>query len=155
MQAGTPRIEPFRFADVLPADQADELAGDVAVKRRRPERVLGDAPAGRDAPDLDVRRSRNAGRRRQDAIDRRIGMIERHRVDALELVQIVLVGYVIAAPGDDVKWRVTDFSLPQQAAVLGDEAEVPLAILVGRLRRLKVTRIREPEGADRPELGQP
>ena len=82
-------------------------------------------------------------------------MIEGHRVDALEPVQVVLVGRVVAAPGHDVERRVVDLGLPQSAAELRHQTEVALAILERGDRRHEVARVGQPEGADRPELRQP
>ena len=154
VQAGAARHEGVRLADVFPGDQSQELAGDIAVKWWRAERVLGHRPARRETSELDVRRARHGGRRREHAIDRRVRVVEGHRVDALKAVQVVLEGHVVASPRDDVERRVIDLGFPQSAAVLGHHAEVALAILEGRDRRHEVTRVRQAEGADRSEVGQ-
>ena len=99
--------------------------------------------------------ARHGRRRRQHAVDRRVGVVEGDRVDALEPVEVVLERHVVAAPRDDVERRVIDLGLPQAAAVLGDDAEVAVAILERRDRREEVARVGEAERADRTEIRQP
>ena len=48
------------LADVAALYETHELAAYVAMKRRRPERVLGDAPAVADHAEVHVRRARDA-----------------------------------------------------------------------------------------------
>ena len=90
VQARAARRERVGLADVLTRDEAQELAGHVAVERRRTEGVLGHRPARREAPELHVRGAGHRRRRRQHAVDRRVRMVVADRVDALEPVEVVL-----------------------------------------------------------------
>ena len=81
-------------------------------------------------------------------------MVVAHGVHRVEAREVVLVRRVRAVPRDDVERRVVDLGLPEPALELRDDAEVAVALLVGRDRREEVARVREPVRADRPEIGQ-
>src|ERR1044072_183717 len=153
VQARTARTEVVSLADVLPGNQPEKLARDVSVERRWTEGVFSHGPSWRETSKLHVRCAGHRRRRREHTVDRRIRMIEGHRVDALKLVEVVLERQVVATPGDDVEWRVIDFSFPHPAAELGHETEVTLAIFEACNGSLKVARVREAEGPDGAEVG--
>ena len=53
--------------------------------------------------------------RGEHRVDRRVGVIERNRVDAVEERQIVLVRRVVAMPRDYIERRVIDEGGPEAA----------------------------------------
>ena len=81
-------------------------------------------------------------------------MVKAHRVDAVEACHVVLVGRIVAVPGNHVKRRVIDLRAPQPAQDLGDHFERAFAILVGGDRRKKVPRIGQPVGTDGAQVRQ-
>src|SRR3546814_3094724 len=54
--------------------------------------------------------------------DRGIGMVEAHRVHRAEALEVVLVGRVIAVPGDHVERRLAEFADMEAAAPLHRQA---------------------------------
>ncbi len=79
-------------------------------------------------------------------------MVEADRADGIETPKIVAIGRVVAVPGDHIERRVIDRCPPQRPLELGDQLELPFAVLVACLRGFEVARIGEAIGADRPEI---
>ena len=134
--------------------EAHQLAHHVPVEPRRPEGVLGHLPARREDDEVAVRHARLPGRRAQDSEDRRVGVIEAHRVDRHEAREIVLVRRVAAVPGHHVERRAAPLGGPQPAHELVDHLALRVLVLERRHRREEVARLREALRADQPQLRQ-
>src|ERR1700736_100923 len=106
MQARSTRYKTFGFGVVFPANQSHKFIHEVAVKPWRAKRVLCDNPTRRENGEVHVGRARNFGRGGKYGVDGRIGMVETHRVDAIEAIKIVLIRGVISVPCDHVEWGV-------------------------------------------------
>ncbi len=97
----------------------------------------------------------NARWRAQHRVDRRIGMVERNRVDAVEQRQVVLVRRIVSMPGHHVERRVIDECRPQPAEEFRGDMEFAFAIFIRRDRSLEVARIRQAVRPDRPQFRKP
>src|SRR5208337_4330228 len=104
--------------------------------------------------EVEVGRAGNLRGRGEHRVDRWIGVIEAHRVDAVEIRQIVFVRRVISVPGDDVERRVFVLGFPQAAEKLDNDTVVAVAIFVGGGGRLEIARVGQAVGADRTKLGE-
>ena len=155
VQAGAARQEAFRLGVVGAMQQAHELGHDVAVKPRRPERVLGDEPAWRENHEIDIGGAGEVRRSGEHAEDRRIRMIEAHRAHRHEAREVVFAGHEVAVPGDDVERRVVHLRRPQIALELGQQDAWRLHVFVGCDRGEEIARVGKPVGAEWPELRQP
>ena len=81
-------------------------------------------------------------------------MVEADGVDGVEAGHVVLVGRVVAVPGDDVE-RASDCSArPELAEELGDDFEVAVDVFVGGDGGEEVAGVGEAVGADGAEVGQ-
>ncbi len=150
-----PAIKPFRFGVVLAVDQPHEFVHEIAMEPRRTERVLGDHPARRENHEIKIGSAGNLRRRSQHRVDRRIGMVEAHGIDAIEIREIVFVRDVITVPRNHIQRRVIDLRLPQTALKLARNAAVAFATFKRRNWGEKVARICQSIRANRPEIGQP
>ena len=135
VEAGAAGNKPLGFGVVPSADQPHELVHEIAMKPGRTEGVLGDHPARRKNNEIQIGGARNLGGRGQHSVNRRIGMVEADRVDAVKVFQIVLVGNVVSVPCDHVKRRVIDGRFPKPSLKFGDKPEVAFAFFKGRHRR--------------------
>ena len=133
-------------------DQTHEFTRDIAMKPGWPERVLRHQPARRKDHEVEVGRAGRVARRGQYGEDRRVGMIEADRADRIERAQVVLVRDMVAMPRHDIQRRVADAGVPEMALELGDEFEVAVDVLEGRMRREEIARIGQPVAADRAEV---
>ena len=155
MQRDPARHEAAAGLGVVDAvDQPHELAHDVHVVPGRTEGVLGHHPAIGKDHEVNVGGAWRLGRRGQHGEDRRVGVVEQNRADRREAAEVVLVGRVVAVPGDHVERRVGDLRHPQRTAPLHGQLRGCVAILVGRDRGQEVARVGQAVGADRPALGQ-
>lgn len=145
---------------VAAADEAHELAHGVAVVPGRAEGVLADQPARREDDEVGHGGARNGRRRREHREDGRVWVVVRDGADGVEAAQIVLVGVVVALPGDDVEWRVGLASLKERVVHLDGDGE-GAAALGGRGAkvlaevsdgRLEVARVGQAVGADGAQL---
>ncbi len=58
-------------------------------------------------------------------------MIKRDGIDDAEVLEVVLVGHVVAVPGDDIEGRVILMGDEEMALILGNDPEVGnVAVLV-------------------------
>src|SRR3546814_4808847 len=96
---------------------------------RRPEGILSHYPALRKYHKVDVGGAGHRGGRRQHREDRGIGMVEAHRVHRAEALEVVLVGRVVAVPGDHVERRLVELAGMEAAAPLHRQARRLLAVL--------------------------
>src|SRR5258708_21491119 len=67
-------------------------------------------------------------------------MVEAHRVNAIEIRQIVLVGHVVAMPRNNIQRRMIDRSRPEFSLELGHNPVIAFAILKRRDWSQKVAR---------------
>ncbi len=81
-------------------------------------------------------------------------MVEADRIDRVEPPQIVLVGRVVAVPGDHVERRMVQSRRPQPALEFLDQLGGAIDVLEGGHGRQEVARIGQAVGADRPQLRQ-
>ena len=154
VQAGAAGHEPLGLGVVDAAHQPHELAHDVAVEPRRPERVLADQPARREGHEVGVGQAGGVGGRRQHGEDRRIGVVVADRADHHEVGQVVLVRHVVAVPAHHVERGMVVLRRPQVAAELLHHLDGPPDLLVGRGRGEEIPLVRQPVRADRAALGQ-
>ena len=143
VQAGAAGDEPAFLGIVRALDQPHELAHHVAVDPRRAEGVLGHHPARRENDEIQVRRAGHFRRRGQDGEYRRVRMVEADRPDGVEVRQIILVGRMVAVPGDDVERRMIDVGGPQVAGVFANELEGAVGVFIGRDRIAEIPRVGE------------
>ena len=148
------RLEALRLGVVLAVDQPHELAHHVHVVPGRPEGVLGHQPAVAEHDEVDVGGARRLRRRGQHGEDRRVGMVVEDRPHGRVAAQIVLVGRVVAVPGDDIERRVRELGDPERPAPLDVHARGRVAVLVGGHGRQEIALVRHAVGADRPALRQ-
>lgn len=80
-------------------------------------------------------------------------MIEAHRVDGVEIGQVVLVGYVVAMPGDHIEGTVLLCGHKQMAEEFRYDLILSLNILEMSFRREKVTWIGQSIGANGAQVG--
>src|SRR3546814_8052430 len=81
-------------------------------------------------------------------------MVETHRVHRAEASEVILVGHVVAVPGDHVERRLAELADMKAAAPLHGEARRLLPVLEGGNRRQEVARVGEAVRADRAALRQ-
>ena len=82
-------------------------------------------------------------------------MVEADRADGVEAAQVVLVGRVVAVPGDHVERGVIERRRPQIGRRTSPRSSnVAVAVLVAGDRGEEVARIGEPVGTDRTEIRQ-
>lgn len=155
MQRGASRLEARAgLRVVLPVDEAHELGHRVAVVPRRAEGVLGDEPARREDDEVGDGGARVVGGRRQDGEDARVRVVVGDGADRVEAPEVVLVGIVVAVPGDDVEGRVVLPRGEESAGEFGQQRVFVLRVFVeGGNGRLEVPRVREAVRADGAELG--
>ena len=79
----------------------------------------------------------NLDRRCQHREDGWIGVVEGHRVDAVEVRQVVLVGRIVAVPRHHVQRRVIDAAAPETAAELRNHRNMLFDVFVCGHRRQK------------------
>src|SRR6185369_414067 len=137
---------------VFSANQAHELIHEIAMEPRWAEGMLGNHPARRENYEVAIGGARNFRRRSQHGVDGGIRMVEADAINAVEPGQVVLVGRVVAVPGDDIERRMIVFGFPKVSEKLGDYPEVAFAVLVASDWRKKVTGIGEAVGADGTEI---
>src|SRR5215207_5039349 len=81
-------------------------------------------------------------------------MVEQDRADGGEAPQVVLVGRVVAMPGDYVEGRMREFGGPEYAAPLHDHLRRSILVLKSRYGCEEIARVGETVGADRTAIGQ-
>ena len=117
--------------------------------------MLRHHPPGRKNHEVKIRRPGNFRWRRQHRINRWVGMIEAHRVNAIEIRQVIFVGYIVPMPRYDIQWRVINRRRPDPPLKLRHELEVTFALLKRRHRGQKIARIRQSVRPDRTKIWQP
>lgn len=102
----TARLEDVGGAAVLSIDKTHDLCGHVSVVVGWTESVCRGTPPRGESEEIRRRDARGFGFRRQDAIDRRIGLIflDARHID--EFLNGVFVRRVVPMPGHHVKGRV-------------------------------------------------
>jgi len=70
-------------------------------------------------------------------------VIEGYRVDDHESIEVVLVRYIIAVPGDHIEGTVTLVGHKQLSLIFAHDLVSDFAILVPSHRCLKISRIRQ------------
>lgn len=147
---------------VAAADEAHELAHGVAVVPGRAEGVLADEPARREDDKVGHGGAGHGRRRRQHREDGRVRVVVGDCADGVEAAQVVLVGVVVALPGDDVKGRVCLARLEERIVHLDGDGEGVAALECRRAKvlaevrhgGLEVARVGESVGANGAQLGQ-
>src|SRR3984885_9074157 len=143
MQAGPARHEAFRLRVVCAEYKTHELVHQVAMKPGRPEGVIGNHPSRREYGKVAVRRSRNRRGGAQDRINRRIGMVKRDRVDAVESREIVLVRRVIPMPRNHIEGRMIDGRRPESPHEFRCDVKFAFTVFERSSRGLEVAGIRQ------------
>lgn len=154
--AGHEAARPSALGVVAAADEAHELAHGVAVVPGRAEGVLADEPARREDDKVGHGGARDGRRRREHREDGRVRVVVGNCADGVEAAQVVLVGVVVAVPGDDVKGRVCLAGLEERVVHLDGDGEGVAALGGGRAKvlaevshgRLEVARVGQAVGAD-------
>jgi hypothetical protein len=152
VQTGSAGDETFGLGVVFSFDEAHELIHEVAVEPRRPEGVLGDDPAGRKDREVHIGRPMNLAGRSEDGVDRRVRVVEADGVDAVEAGKVILVGSVVAVPGDDVERGMVEVRSPKVSLKLGDDLEGGVVtVIVGSMRGQEVAAVGEAVCSNRAE----
>jgi hypothetical protein len=90
LDTATPGEEIVGSAQPIPVQTSQELGRGIAVEVRQPERVRGHIPARAEPEEVGQGRVGVARLRRQDTIDRRVGVIDGRGVLRGEFGQVVL-----------------------------------------------------------------
>jgi len=81
-------------------------------------------------------------------------MVERDRVDRVEMRQVVLVRRIVAVPSHNVKRGVILLGLKQKASVLVDNLEGLLLVRERSHGGLEVTTVRQSVGSNGTQIGK-
>jgi hypothetical protein len=70
-------------------------------------------------------------------------MVEAHRIDRVEAVQIIAIRRVIAVPGDDIERRMVEGRRPEVPERLLDHLGRLVLVLEPGARRFEIARVRK------------
>lgn len=163
VQAGTAGNETASTAAlgiVAAADESHELAHGVAVVPGRAEGVLTDQPARWEDDEVGHGGARNGRWRREHCEDGRVWVVVGDGANGVEAAQVVLVGVVVALPGDNVEGRVGLASLEERVVHLDGDVEGVAALGSCRAKvfaelshgRLEVSRVGQAVGTNGAQL---
>src|ERR1700677_1210168 len=154
VQAGATGHKSFCLGVVFASNEPHEFIHEVAMKPGWTKRMLGNHPSRRKYDKVNICCPRNFRRRSQHRVNRRIRMIKAHRVNAIEIRQIIFIRHIISVPPNDIQRRVINRCCPQSSLELSHNPVIALLIFKGRNWSQKIPRIGQPVRTNRPEVGE-
>ena len=130
------------------------LTHGVAMIVRRAKGVLSHHPTWWENHKIQIRRSRNRTRRRQNREYGWVWVIEAHCVHGIEARKVISIGRVVAVPCDHIEWRGCKLTLPDLTAEFAPQHDTFVFVLITRHWRLKISLIGKTVSTDGPSIGE-
>ena len=143
-----------RLCIVNAVDQAHKLAHHVHVIPGRPKGILRHQPAIGKDHEINVCSPRCLRRGSKYGENGWVCMVEKQRPYWRKTTQIILIGRVVAVPGDHVQRGMLYLRGPKHAIPFHHQGPWSIMIFIGRNGSQKVARIRQAISAYRPAFGQ-